>query len=205
MIDPHVHARDWNQSPKETLAHALAVAQKIGLDAFFEMPNTDPPLTTREAVEKRMATADKALRELKAEVFHGIYVGIVSDPKEEQLEDAIELWDNYFPRVVGLKMFAGHSTGNLGIVTKEEQNQVYKDLADLGYKGVLVVHCEKEQLLKSELWDSKQPLTHTKARPPESEVESVKDQIHLAHTNNYAGTLHIAHVSVPETYQVIKN
>ena len=47
MIDPHVHLRDWNQAKKETLRHGLGVAWRAGLDGVFEMPNTDPPLTSR--------------------------------------------------------------------------------------------------------------------------------------------------------------
>ncbi len=46
MIDPHVHLRDWDQAGKETLRHGLSVAWRAGLDGVFEMPNTDPPLTS---------------------------------------------------------------------------------------------------------------------------------------------------------------
>ena len=58
MIDPHVHLRDWNQSAKETLRHGLSVAYRAGLDAVFEMPNTDPPLVRREEIVKRIDDAN---------------------------------------------------------------------------------------------------------------------------------------------------
>ena len=61
MIDPHVHLRDWNQAAKETLRHGLSVAWRAGLDGVFEMPNTDPPLTTRDAILRRIDDADAAL------------------------------------------------------------------------------------------------------------------------------------------------
>ena len=43
-IDPHVHCRDGKQAYKETVKHALLVAQRAGVDAIFDMPNTDPPI-----------------------------------------------------------------------------------------------------------------------------------------------------------------
>ena len=69
MIDPHVHLRDWNQSGKETLRHGLSVAWRAGLDAVFEMPNTDPPLTTEEAIKRRIADADSVLASLGVPLF----------------------------------------------------------------------------------------------------------------------------------------
>ena len=75
MIDPHVHLRDWSQKAKETLRHGLSVAWRAGLDGVFEMPNTDPPLTTREAILRRIDDADAALASLRIPLFHGLYAG----------------------------------------------------------------------------------------------------------------------------------
>ena len=36
MIDPHVHCRDWAQSHKETISHALSVAERIGLSGIID-------------------------------------------------------------------------------------------------------------------------------------------------------------------------
>ena len=70
-------------------------------------------------------------------------------------------------------MFAGHSVGNLGIIGEDEQRGVYKVLTEEGYEGVLGVHCEKEALLRNDLWDPSKPESHCDARPPEAEYESV--------------------------------
>lgn len=202
MIDPHVHLRDWNQKHKETVLHGLTVAYKAGFDAVFEMPNTSPALTTRKTIEDRIKLGDDAIGKLGKPIFHGIYAGVISDPK--QIEKMVEIYHEYFPRVVGLKMFSGHSTGNMGLITEAEQDVVYKTLSKIGYEGVLVNHCEKEQLMRPNLWISNNSITHTIARPPEAEVQSVKDQIRLAKDRNYKGTLHIAHLSVPEAYLEIE-
>ena len=65
MIDPHVHLRDWKQSNKETVKHGISIAHKAGLSAIFEMPNTNPVLTTTNQIKKRIILADKAIKELK--------------------------------------------------------------------------------------------------------------------------------------------
>lgn len=195
MIDPHVHLRDWEQDNKETVKHGFSVAYRAGLDAVFEMPNTDPALTSRETIEKRIELADRAIQELRINIFHGLYAGITVDP--EQIKEIVRAYNDLFPRVVGIKMFAGHSTGNMGIVELEDQEMVYKALAELGYEAVLAVHCEKESELRPELWDPGNPFTHTLARPPEAEVESVKDQVRFAKKYGFEGTLHVCHVSVP--------
>lgn len=202
MIDPHVHLRDWNQKHKETVFHGLNVAYRAGFDGVFEMPNTSPALTTRKTIEDRIKLGNKAIKELGVKIFYGIYAGITSDPK--QIKEVIEVYTEYFPRVVGLKMFSGHSTGNMGLVTESQQKAVYRTLTELGYEGVLLNHCEKEQLMKPDIWDPSNPITHTMARPPEAEVQSVKDQIRLADNQGYKGTLHIAHLSVPEAYLEIE-
>ena len=202
MIDPHVHLRDWEQKHKETVEHGLDIAYRVGLYAVFEMPNTNPALTSIKTIEDRIELADKAIKNLRIPIFHGLYAGITSNPK--QIEEVVNSYDNLFPRVVGLKMFAGHSTGNMGIIEERDQELVYQTLKKLGFKGVLAVHCEKESLMKPKLWDYRNPFSHTLARPPKSEVESVKDQIKLASKAKYEGTLHVCHISVPESLNEIE-
>ncbi len=202
MIDPHVHLRDWAQARKETLSHGLSVAWRAGLDGVFEMPNTDPPLTSREAILRRIDDADKAVADLGVHIFHGLYAGLTPDPA--QIEEAVGAWRDFFPRVVGLKMFAGHSTGNMGIAEKERQGTVYRRLASLGFTGVLAVHCEKEELLRPSDWDPKNPASHARARPPSAEVASVDDQIVLARAAGFRGTLHVVHVSTPWALDLLR-
>ena len=95
MIDPHVHLRDWSQKSKETLRHGLSVAWRAGLDAVFEMPNTDPPLTTRVAILRRIEEADAALASLRVPLFHGLYAGLTASPP--QIEEAVAGMAGAFP------------------------------------------------------------------------------------------------------------
>lgn len=198
MIDPHAHLRDWNQADKETLEHGLKTAVKAGLDGVFEMPNTDPPITTYERALKRIKSVDA----LRLDIFHGIYMGLTTE--EGQAAAAVRTYRLHFPRVVGFKLYAGSTTGNLALTIREQQEKVLRELVGLGYEGLLAVHCEKESLLRPDLWDPERPFTHTLARPPEAETESVKDIIGLAKKAEFSGVLHVCHVSVPESVEVIE-
>jgi len=204
MIDPHVHLRDWGQSYKETIAHGLSVAERIGLSGVFDMPNTSPAINSRALLDKRLAEAAK----VNSSVFYGVYVGLTSDPA--QIREVVQAYKYFFPKensrvgAVGLKMFAGHSVGNLGIIEPQDQRRVYRNLVEEEYDGVLAVHCERESLLLPFLWNPSEPKSHSFARPSLSEVGSVSDQIEFAEGCGFKGTLHISHVSVPDSVELIE-
>ncbi len=193
FIDPHVHCRDGKQSYKETIAHALSVAERAGFTAIFDMPNTDPPIFTLQQAKERIELAES----VGSPVWYGLHVGLTSD--KQQILEAVKAHDS-LSHVVGFKLYTTHSVGNLGVV---DQQSVYKTLADIGYGGAVTVHCEKESLLKPHLWNPLQPSSHAAARPPIAEVESVKDQIAFVKDANFKGTLHIAHISVPEAVDLV--
>jgi len=189
MIDAHVHLRDWGQSEKETLLHGMGIALYTGVDELFDMPNTSPPLTDRASVEKRIADAKRC----GLPVRYHLYAGVTDNPR--QIEEVVALTREYPSEVIGLKMFAGHSTGNMGLVRGDTQKKVYSILARLGYEGVLALHCEKESLLHPELEDPSDYSTHSLSRPVEAEVASIADQIKYSEEAGFAGLLHICHLS----------
>ena len=196
-IDSHVHFRDFNQHRKETIRHGLEVARDSGLDAVFDMPNTDPPIMTRDLIVDRLRLA----RDAKVpEVFYGIYMGLTAN--SEQIKCAVEVYRG-FPEVIGMKLYAGHSVGNLGVITEQDQSTVYETLSREGYEGVLAIHCEKEDELNPKLWNSREPITHCHARPEKAEVESLKDQLRLAYETGFNGKLHIAHISSPKAVDLV--
>ena len=199
MTDPHVHLRDWNQSSKETVVHGMLTGAKAGFDIFFDMPNCNPPLTDRTTIEKRILLGEKAENELKKQGFdvhYHVYCGITED--EKQIREMVRAYNDLFPRVCGMKMFASQSTGNMGIIDPEAQKAVYRTLAEENYRGVIVVHCEKESLFRSD-----EPV-HSLKRPPESEEASVRDQISFAEEAGFKGTLHIAHISTSGALEAVR-
>jgi len=186
-IDPHVHFRDGRQAYKETIAHGLALAEQQGVYQVFDMPNTDPPIIRENDVVERLKLVPKG-----QEGRYRLYIGVTGDP--EQLREAVDCYDR-FEEVVGLKEYAGSSTGSLLVATEAEQRKVDDILHEIGYGGVLAVHSEKESLMQPELWNPWEPCTHCLARPVESEVESVRDQIRFADEAGFKGNLHICHIS----------
>ena len=199
MIDPHVHLRDWNEREKETLRHGMETGFMAGIDTFFDMPNTNPPLTGRETILRRIEDGIKAEEELRKKginVHYHLYGGLT--PDRGQIKEMVELYSSLFPRIVGLKLFASHSTGNMGIIDEEEEKQVFETLSLLGYTGVVAVHAEKTKHFS--------PLSpsHALSRPSESEIESVRDMITFATNAKFKGNLHIAHISTKGALDLVK-
>lgn len=197
MIDPHVHLRDGEQRHKETLAHGLALAEKIGISAVFDMPNTSPPILRRKDIQKRLAMAKAA----GDKVYYGLYCGLSTD--EEQIREAVECVGE-FEQVVGLKLYAGPSTGSLNISDEKDQETLFSLLSELKYRGVLAVHAEAERLFHPASWDPAHPITHTLARPPIAELHALGRILDFADKHDFSGTLHICHVSLPESVLMIE-
>lgn len=204
IVDTHVHCRDGAQYKKDTIARVSYHAGRNGVGLIMDMPNTDPALTSRKLIEDRLELARATCVE---GVTYGLHIGVTADP--EQIREAVECYNELGLRhggrvgVVGLKMFAGKSTGDLAIIGEEKQRRVYSELARQGYKGVLVVHAEKENFMRTWLWNPERPVTHSLARPAVAELESVKDQIEFAYEAGFKGNLHIAHVSTTEAADYI--
>jgi dihydroorotase len=78
-IDIHVHFREPGFSHKETWATATAAAAIGGVTTVFDMPNTNPPTATPEAVRQKIAIASR-----QALVDFGVY-GYVGEGNIGQL------------------------------------------------------------------------------------------------------------------------
>ena len=201
MIDPHVHFRDFNQKEKETILHGMKTGFHAGFNIFLDMPNTNPPLTERETVLRRLEEGRKAVEAIRSEckeadIHYSVYLGLTDDGRE--IERMVSLQRELFPSVCGLKLFASQSTGNMGIVDKEKQERIYALLSSLGYDGVLAVHSEKESLFNHNETE------HSKVRCPESETASVSDQIESVLKTGFRGNLHIAHISTGGALELVR-
>lgn len=206
ILDPHVHLRDWSQSYKESIYHAFVIAGRLGVRGLIEMPNTNPPLTARAAVDQRLELEAQATARCRAEglppVHYAMHLGLSHD--SQQVREAARLVQEYFPQVAGLKLYAGHSTGNMGIVEGSAQHQIYAALADEGYEGVLAVHCEAESLIDARLFDPARPESHSEARPEKAEIVSIEQQLALADLSCFRGQFHVAHISTAEGVAMVQ-
>jgi dihydroorotase len=102
VIDTQVHFREPGPTHKEDLESGSRSAVMGGVTGVFEMPNTDPPTVTAEAL------ADK-LRRARGRMHcdFAFYVGGTRD----NVADLPEL--ERLPGCAGVKVFMGSSTGSL--------------------------------------------------------------------------------------------
>lgn len=195
-IDMHTHCRDWDESAKSTIREVLQLARSQGIVAICDMPNTKPPITTAALVERRLRTA------YEEGCLDGYYVYIGATGSPEQLKEAVGVVKNNL-KVPGIKLYAGKSVGDLAVTEEDDQRRVFYVLTNEGYEGVLLAHAEKESLAKPELWIPENPATWNLARPPEMEIEAVKDLIRFARETGFRGHLHICHTSTPEAVKLV--
>ncbi len=192
-IDPHVHFRDEEESHKYTIAEGMELARSHGIVAVCDMPNTKPPILTLQDYKRRLRVAGNV---------QGYYVHIGATSNPLQISDAARIVENE-ERAVGIKMYAGKSTNNLSVISEIDQRRVYSALADHGYRGVITVHCEKEELGQYGKWVPLKPYTWNSAKPPEMEIIGVLDQIIFVRETGFEGHLHIAHVTTTEAVRII--
>ncbi len=196
-IDGHWHSRGWKQSERETVQHSLDLAYASGGLAILGMPNTDPVLDTPELCQSYAALG----KGHKVRFYtHG---GLT--PDQDQIKRMVEA-EREFEEICGIKIFWGHSTGNLGIIERDIQYEVMRCLASEGCTAVIPSHCEKESLMDTRLYDPSKPKTwSTLCRPEAAEIESFRDILAMAEDVGFKGTLHVAHVSTCEVVDMIHN
>jgi len=187
IIDTHVHFREPGNLEKEDMETGSRAAVLGGVTSVFEMPNTNPPTTTRLAVEDKLKRA-------AARMFcdHAFYVG--ASPENIGALSKLEA----LPGVAGVKAFLGSSTGSL-LLDKEEMI-----LAALrGGRRRLAVHSEDEARLRAraKLAMPGDPRTHPVWRDVESARISTERVLRLARS---AGRrLHALHVTTAEELPLI--
>jgi dihydroorotase len=198
-IDPHVHLR-WNEHAVPYIDYAYQDAQAIGMAAMYEMPNTNPPLTNPQAIETRAKWREP--EESRTGVRAGINVGLTNDL--EQVAWAAGFVDKGKGIGKSLKAFWTHSTGNMGIMDPAIQRQIWQTLAQVGYRGTVIQHCEDEGEWRVP-YDFRNPISHSLRQNPESETIQVERQLRNAVDAKFRGVFYIAHVSNPATIYFVRS
>ena len=198
IVGVHEHCRDTDQKYKGTIIETRVIAGKMGFQVICDMPNTNPPVTTKEALIERLEIAKESNF---TNVKYMIWFGLTSDP--EQIKEAVDLYRKYEEVIVGFKIYAGKTTGTEGLLTREKQKIVYETLAELGYDGVVAVHCEEEEFIDSNKFDPAFPESHAIARPGISERYSINQQIELVIETGFKGYIHICHLSSYKSVKII--
>jgi len=189
VIDSQVHFREPGLTHKEDLETGTRSAILGGVTTVFEMPNTAPSTTTKEAFEDKLNRAKN-----RCHSHYAFYMGAAA-------ENAAELaYLESLPHCSGVKIFMGSSTGTL-LVDKEE---VLEKILRSGHRRV-IVHSEDEARMRERRHiaeDSKDVHMHPVWRDAESAMISTKRLIGLARKTGRK--VHVLHVSSGEEMDFLK-
>ncbi len=116
MIDTQVHFREPGLTHKEDIAHGSLAAVMGGVTTYFEMPNTDPPTTTRDALADKLERANQT-----SWANYAFFIG-ASETNVDELA-SLEM----LPGTPGIKIFAGSSTGTLLVEDEQLLRQVFQN------------------------------------------------------------------------------
>lgn len=185
VLDPQVHFRDPGATWKEDLETGSRAAAAGGVTSFFEMPNTKPSTTTRQAMaDKKSLAAQKSL------VNYNFFIGATPHNLEEI--NAVE-------NVCGIKIFMGASTGDLLVHRFEDLERIFAH-----GRRLIAVHSEDEETIRAnklKYKDSKDVMDHMHIRSVEAAVKST--QVALALSRQYQRRLHILHLSTADEIPLI--
>lgn len=115
VIDTQVHFREPGMEHKEDIESGTRSALHGGVTTIFEMPNTNPTTTTKEALEDKLRRAHG-----RAWVDYAFFVGAATDNIAQLAELEV------LPGTPGIKIFVGSSTGSLLVPDDDHIRQVFE-------------------------------------------------------------------------------
>ena len=192
-IDSHVHFRDPGYAHKEDWGSGSAAAACGGVTTVFDMPNTNPPTGSLEAL---------ALKQKNAAISHvdyGIY-GLLDEDNIDQLEALIDAG------VTGFKCFMGNTFGNLPAPSDGAILEGFEILARRGVR--CTVHAENPSIMarrqaRMEQAGRADRHAHLAARPEVCEIEAIGRAITFAEWTG--ARLHIAHHSAADSLYLLRD
>ena len=134
VIDEHVHFREPGMTEKGDMASESRAAAAGGVTSLFDMPNTKPQTTTRDALRDKLALAAS-----QSIINYGCFIGATND-------NAAELQTIDSTLVPGIKVFMGASTGNMLVDDAETLDNIFALAAERGLP--IVAHCEDSALIE---------------------------------------------------------
>ena len=188
VIDTQVHFREPGLEHKEDLESGSRAAALGGVTAFFEMPNTSPATTTREALEDKLRRAAG-----RAWTDHAFFIG-ATQANIARL-GMLEL----LPGCAGVKLFMGSSTGDLLV----HETAAVAAVLGSGFRRV-AVHSEDEERMRERrsLVEGGAPVTmHPEWRDAEAAIINTRRLLELA--ADARRRVHVLHVTTAEEMQLL--
>jgi len=187
VIDTQVHFREPGLEHKEDLQSGSLAAVMGGVTAVFEMPNTKPPTTNKEAIEDKVARGRNRMHCDFAFYVGGTHENAAELPELERMEG-----------ICGVKVFMGSSTGNLLLPDDDGVGDILKNI-----NRRAAFHSEDEYRLRERrsLAETGNVLTHPVWRDAEAAISSTRRLIKLARKANQH--IHVLHVTTEEEMQML--
>ena len=181
-IDTQTHFREPGSTDTEDLHSGSRAAIAGGITSVFEMPNTNPPTSTKLEFKKKLDLAKNRMY-----CNYAFYFGATADNTNE-LADLKDL-----EGCCGIKLFAGSSTGNLLVSEEEDIEKVFKSSSK-----VVAVHSEDEAILNTnkKLIKPGDVHSHPIWRSVECAISSTRKIVKIA--ERYKKKAHILHVTTKE-------
>jgi dihydroorotase len=182
VIDTQVHFREPGLEHKEDLATGSLSAVMGGVTGVFEMPNTNPLTTTRDAFADKIARATGRMHCDFAFFIGGTHENVGELPDLERL-----------PGCAGVKVFMGSSTGSLLVADDDGVGNILRVI-----NRRAAFHSEDEYRLEERkpLRIENDPRSHPVWRDPEAAMRSTRRLVALAH--KYGKRIHVLHISTAE-------
>lgn len=141
-IDAHVHFREPGLTHKADIFTESRAAVAGGVTTVFDMPNTNPPTVTAEALKSKIETAEgRSLAKI------GFHIG-ATNSNSEMICNLVKNGDSDSgvapDDIAGVKIFMGSSTGNMLVDSGDSLEKLFA----IKEKPVLV-HCEEEAMIRT--------------------------------------------------------
>lgn len=182
VIDSHVHLREPGFEDREDLETGTSAAVLGGVTAICDMPNTEPPTTSRDAINDKLYRAGG-----RASCDYAFFIGAAGENVEQLGElERVE-------GCPGLKISMGSSPGGLLIDDDDDLRRIVK-----ATHRRIAVHCEDENRLKERLGQRKagHPKSHGLWRDEEVCLRATKRLVRLLEESDRRA--HILNVSTGE-------
>ena len=165
-IDTQVHFREPGSTDAEDLNSGSRAAIAGGITSVFEMPNTNPPTSSKKEFSNKLKLAKNRMY-----CNYAFYFGATPDNHNE----LSELQD--LEGCCGIKLFAGSSTGNLLVQHEEDIEKVFQNSSK-----IVSVHSEDEEILniRKKLIKEGDVKTHPVWRNEESAISSTRKIVKIA-------------------------
>ncbi len=193
VIDDQVHFRDPGLTHKGDIETESAAAVAGGVTSYMDMPNTQPPTVTLEALETKNRRASEV-----SLANYGFFIGATND----NINTLLATDYSYTP---GVKVFLGASTGNMLVNNKDTLKAVFSQVP-----AIIAIHSEDEALIRrnrdyyvKKFGENLPVKYHPLIRSVEVCYKSTAKAVEMA--RKYNTRLHVLHVSTARELELFDN